>query len=978
MRLLLYSCALGVMIVAQVVAGAAETERIVQIQLAPDSSQLESFAAREIQRYLYVRTGELVAISPGLGSGDAIVVARRDRAVVDPLRAEFGGALDAMGDQDYLLTSRDREGARTVYVIGGGDIGALYGAYRFAELLGVRFYLHGDVIPDRRIPLALPQIHKTASPLFALRGIQPFHDFPEGPDWWETDNYRAIIGQLPKLRMNFIGLHTYPEKRPNAEPTVWIGHREDVAPDGNVTFGYPAIYYNTALPVNWGLQPMRTSEYACGAAALFTRDDYGSDVMNGLTPMPDSTEACAEVFNRAGAMLRDAFTLAHALGVKTCVGTETPLVIPQRVQERHSDVAELYEGMFTRIMRAYPADYYWLWTPETWTWEGTTPDEAQRTIDDILMARAALEKTRAPFKLATAGWVLGPQFDRALLDKVLPKDVALSCISRSVGHDPVEPAFAEIEGRNTWAIPWLEDDPAMTSPQLWVGRMRRDARDALEYGCTGLMGIHWRTRILAPNVAALSQAAWSQPPSSFAPPATGAVGGATVTYAGAEITGTDDDPLYRSVRYRMQSYAIVAPNGAYRVTLHFCEPHYDAVGKRVFGVRFQNTPVIEHLDVFSEAGKNAAIVRAFDDVRVDEGVLNIDFMAEIEFPCIAAIAVEGEGFSYKVNCGGDAYGEFVADPPAIDDFLPADDFYADWAFHEFGPEIGEDAARIFTAIDGKLPRPSDWIGGPGGYVPDARPWDAVAPEYAFVDELSALQTRVSSVGDRARFHYWLETLEFLRATGKMRCAWGAYDAAIALVEAETSPDAQRAKARDLALPLRKALIAATEDAYAHLLAAVQTTGEMGTVANLEQHTFPAMLDTPGKRLAQILGEPLPPDAVMPSTYDAPARIIVPAMQTSVSDGEDLNLRVIVLDSAPPNSATLYFRTLGAERYDTAPLPVLARNTLQCTIPNARVPADGLEYYIEINRADGDSVRWPATATALNQTVIRGPAATRSE
>jgi hypothetical protein len=40
--------------------------------------------------------------------------------------------------------------------------------------------------------------------------------------------------------------------------------------------------------------------------------------------------------------------------------------------------------------------------------------------------------------------------------------------------------------------------------------MRRDAADALKYGCTGLFGIHWRTRILGPNVSALARAAWEQ------------------------------------------------------------------------------------------------------------------------------------------------------------------------------------------------------------------------------------------------------------------------------------------------------------------------------------------------------------------------------------------------------------------------------------------------------------------------------------
>ena len=87
-------------------------------------------------------------------------------------------------------------------------------AYRLAEVLGVRFYLHGDVVPDEPMEWELPTLDERGAPLFALRGIQPFHDFPEGPDWWNRDDYLAVIGQLPKLRMNFFGLHTYPEGAP--------------------------------------------------------------------------------------------------------------------------------------------------------------------------------------------------------------------------------------------------------------------------------------------------------------------------------------------------------------------------------------------------------------------------------------------------------------------------------------------------------------------------------------------------------------------------------------------------------------------------------------------------------------------------------------------------------------------------------------------------------------------------------------------
>ena len=84
--------------------------------------------------------------------------------------------------------------------------------------------------------------------------------------------------------------------------------------------------------------------------------------------------------------------------------------------------------------------------------------------------------------MATCGWVLGPPSDRTLFDRVLPKETAVSCINREVGKAPVDPMFARIDGRSKWAIPWLEDDPALTSPQLWAGRMRKDAVDALAYG----------------------------------------------------------------------------------------------------------------------------------------------------------------------------------------------------------------------------------------------------------------------------------------------------------------------------------------------------------------------------------------------------------------------------------------------------------------------------------------------------------------
>ncbi|MCC6488487.1 MAG: hypothetical protein IT364_13400 [Candidatus Hydrogenedentes bacterium] len=1041
------------------------------------ASALEAFAAREVQRYIYVRTGTLLPFANKPGKRDAIILAQKSDPLLDSIRAE--GQLDVLEEQDYLLrTVRDENGRSTIYLVGGCETAVLYAAYRFAEHLGVRFYLHGDVIPDESILFVLPDLDEMASPLFPLRGIQPFHDFPEGPDWWNMNNYKAIIGQLPKLRMNFLGLHTYPENRPNAEPTVWIGRTDDVEPDGGVSFSYPASYYNTAMNVGWGLQAKKTSDYYCGAGALFDRDDFGSEVMHGLTPMPDAPEACNEVFERAGVMLRDAFKHASVLGVKTCVGTETPLVVPKRVQERispgntvpgnaghqpgSSSAEDLYAGMFTRIMKAYPIDYYWFWTPETWTWEGTTQEDTQKTIDDILAAKAAAERVGAPFQLATCGWVLGPQFDRAYLDKALPKDFAVSCISRAVGHDPVEPAFAQISGRDKWAIPWLEDDPAMTSPQLWVARMRRDARDALDYGCTGLMGIHWRTRILGPNVAALAQAAWDQSGWTEPERKTGPVGGRVAQFSQTDFADTADDALYQSVRYDMSAYAIEVPNGRYTVTLHLCEPYYREPGKRIFGYRVENTAPVEHLDILASIGPDRAMVKTVENVTVEDGTLDINFIKEMEFPCVAAIEVVGETFAQRINCGGPAIGDFIADPePVIAGPLP-DDFYSDWAASEFGSEVGGDAARILSALDGKLPVPSAWIGGPGGYTPDEKPWDEVKKEYAFVDDLAALRDRITTPGNLARFDYWLSTFEYLRASAKVRCAWGAFNAAMKSVEekaiakvdtprddtraaaehpprhfvsapfkggpngasfaahhtqpdtwflpvrsspepatrveqgpplkgagpqgrggcsspsallaqlafAASAPNNTKAQlARDVALPRWLELIDAVREMYGYLLATVNTTGEMGTVCNWEQHTFPALLDETAAKLSAALGEPISPDNYLSRTYEGEPRIIVPAVRTAVSKGEDLVIPIIILDDQPPREVTIHYRPLRAKKYTTKSAEHVGRNTYQARIPAEEFPQTGVEYHVEASTQEGEMIQWPASGGTINQSVI---------
>jgi len=932
----------------------------------PDAGPIVEFAAREIRRYVYLRTGERLPIvdqSPAAGNVFLLLV--------DPRLAA----------QEYQLSG----GNKAVTIRGGSDIAVLYGAYRYAERLGVRFYLHGDVIPDLQLAALPEQIEERARPLFETRGIQPFHDFPEGPDWWNQDDYLAYVGQLAKLRMNFIGLHCYPEGGVGPEPLVWIGPTDQLDGDGRPLSAYPAEWATTDRRGMWGYASMPTSDYCGGAAQLFPQDIYGPDVMAGLAPRPATPESSIELFDRVGRQLGVVFHYAQRLGIQTCLGTETPLTIPENVAAQTRDRRELYRGMFQRIAQVSPADYFWLWTPEGWTWSGNTGEQFEATVEDIEAALGALHDLGDPMTLATCGWVLGPASDRTALDAVLPPSSPLSCINRDVGHDGVEPAFAAITGRPTWAIPWMENDPNLVGPQPWVARMRYDAADALRFGCTGLLGIHWRTKALDMNIAALAAAGWDQSwvPESFArsapapqPNPGGALGGVTAQFH-APVADAAEPRIYQTVRYNLTGYDLQVPNGRYTVTLQFNEPHYGEAGKRVFGAKVQGQTVVEHLDLFARQGRNRALDLSISEIDVLDGRLRIELTPEVEYPCIAGIVVTGQAddgtgtarpMTRKINCGGGAVADYQADrlagaypPPAPRDRgMPTADFYADYARAQFGPRVAKEVAPLLQRIDGlAMPQVSDWRGGPGGLGPDPTDWNEVSKRFAFIDQMQTIRRRVRGAGNLERFDYWLNTYRAAAAMAQASCLRGRLDAAVA------------AERFDEALAARLELARVWTRLLSLQTAIVSTPGELGTIANLEQHTRlqQQFITRHDAELEKGLGRPLPPEAQPGETYLGPSRIVVPTVRTAVGSGESLDLKILVLDRAGAGEVLLHHRGLGQGDWQTLAANPVGRANFHLRLP----PLSGdTEYYITAKTHRGDTLTWPATAPSLNQTVVLFP------
>jgi hypothetical protein len=466
----------------------------------------------------------------------------------------------------------------------------------------------------------------------------------------------------------------------------------------------------------------------------------------------------------------------------------------------------------------------------------------------------------------------------------------------------------------------------------------------------------------------LAWAAWDQSWSTLAPnlkEETGPITGQYVSFRDKDIAGTDEDGVYRDVRDRVFAYYIPLPNGKYNVTLKFCEGEINKKGRRLFDVILQGKKAAEKVDIYGAVGQFKAYDLSFPNIDVTGGRLEIEFSDRIHYPSLAGIVIRGEKLTKKINCGGPAVLDYEADQPQTVRHWPSLDFYRDWAENQFGKPVAEEAAQLFSKLDGKLPIPVNWTNGPGGILPNQKPWEEVQKDYAFVDEMAALGSKVSGKGSQERFAYWLKNFEYMREVARFNCLWAEYNAALEKQKAEKTEAAKAKLAKETALPLRIEMVASARKIFGYLLETVSNMGEMGTIMNWEQHNLPGALERPGEELAKLIGADLPAAARLTSDYDGPPRIFITAQRTSLEPGEELTLKVIILARNKPQAASLYWRDLGKGSFQSLPLTPIARGVYTVVCPAKDID---LEYYLKAT-ADGQEVYFPSTAPDLNQTVV---------
>ena len=229
-----------------------------------------------MQRYLYQLSGGLPAIETAKQDtplvGPAFLIGRAaDHPLIARLIAE-GTIKVSQGDpgaQGYVLKTLPANGKPALAIVGGDEVGCLYGVYGLLEdHYGMGFYLGGDVLPERKTTLGVVTVDERKTPAVAIRGFLPWTNFPQSATSYSWQDWRFIIDQMAKMRMNFLHIHNYNGDHEHNEmfhnftlhgvtsrvwmPTARTGHR-------------------------WSMPGWDVTKYRFGAGDLFDDYDYGAD-----------------------------------------------------------------------------------------------------------------------------------------------------------------------------------------------------------------------------------------------------------------------------------------------------------------------------------------------------------------------------------------------------------------------------------------------------------------------------------------------------------------------------------------------------------------------------------------------------------------------------------------------------------------------------------------------------------------------------
>jgi hypothetical protein len=474
------------------------------IIIGQSASAMEQYAARELQRYLYQVSGsflpiESVNLEARLAGPVFVIGTRASNPLIAKLAAEGQIQISTTdpGPQSYVLkkvgqASRMPNSTETLVIAGSDAVGCLYGVYGLLEdYYGIGFYLGGDVLPDKKTPLKLPDVEERKKPAVAIRGVLPWTNFPQSATSYSWQDWKFILDQMAKMRMNFLHIHNY-----NGE----AGHNEmfhNVTHDG-IT---PRVWMATARSGHaWGGRPgWDPNQYRFGASDLFDDYDFGADCARHNENLSNE-----QAFRKGVSEFQKVIAYAHTRGVKIGLGLDIDLLPPELNEKKiRADDPQLVAARVGQVITDYPdLDYLLCFQSES-----IFADKARYKVwHDVFDAFYKAIKEHAPqIRVAVAGWGINAE-DVANL----PPDVICAPISKYSAGCENGAIYGE---REYWGCPWLERDGGSSEYYYPYNLHLSETIQAWKTRAPNMKGFYcltWRlTDAIDPKMSYIAKVAWS-------------------------------------------------------------------------------------------------------------------------------------------------------------------------------------------------------------------------------------------------------------------------------------------------------------------------------------------------------------------------------------------------------------------------------------------------------------------------------------
>ncbi len=441
------------------------------IVLPGNAAPIEKYAALELQRYLFQVTGEKLVI-------------QTDATKVKPGSFILQQVSGKAGPQGYVL----KRVGDNVVIAGSDPEGVLYGVYGLLEdHYGIAFYLGGEVLPDKKQPLMPEKLDEFKTPAVAIRGFLPWTNFPQSATSYSWDDWKFILDQMAKMRLNFLHIHNY-----NGE----AGHNE-MYHNFSVNGILSRVWMATARSGHgWACPGWDVNEYRFGASDLFGDYDFGADCA-----LHNETLTNEQVYRKGVSMFQRVIEYAHQRGIRIGLGLDVDLILPEYKTE--SDDPKVIAAQVQEVTSNYPDLDYLLCFQSEGIAANTELWKKWRRVFDGFYAGM---KTKSPkTRLAVAGWGINPKNTATL-----PSDVI--CAPISAYSDGCETG-AIYGDREYWGCPWLERD-FNSSEYYYPYNMNLSntikAWNSRAPNMKGFYCLTWRlTDAIDPKMSFMSKAPWN-------------------------------------------------------------------------------------------------------------------------------------------------------------------------------------------------------------------------------------------------------------------------------------------------------------------------------------------------------------------------------------------------------------------------------------------------------------------------------------